>query len=46
MNVEIPKRSSSDEDHPEVSETECSSIDYHPDQRHEVDREGCLPGKT
>ncbi len=46
MNERIPKSSSGDEDHPEVSQTECSSIDYHPHQRHEVDSEGCLPGKT
>lgn len=45
MNERIPKGSSSDEDHPEVSQTECSSIDDHPHQRHEVDCEGSLPGK-
>lgn len=44
MDESLPKSSSGDEDHPEVSQTECSSIDYHPHQRHEVDRQGGLPG--
>lgn len=36
-NLNVPESSSGDEDHPEVSQTEGSSIDDHPHQRHEVD---------
>lgn len=46
MKESIPKTSRGDKDHPEVSKIERSSIDDHPHQRHEVDSEGRLPGKT
>lgn len=46
MSERIPKSSSSDEYHPEVSKTESSSIHDHPHQRHEIDCEGSLPGNT
>lgn len=42
----LPESSSGDEDHPEVPKAECSSVDYHPHQRHEVDRQCRLPGTT
>lgn len=44
MNDRLPESSSGDEDHPEVPQAECSSVDYHPHQRHEVDRQRRLPG--
>lgn len=42
----IPERTGGDEDHPEMSQIECGSVDDHPHQRHEVHGEGCLPATT
>lgn len=41
----IPKSSSGDENHPKVSQIERRSVDDHPHKRHEVHRQGGLPGK-
>lgn len=43
--MSLPKSPCSDEDHPEVPQTEGGRIDDHPHQGHQIDRQGRLPGR-
>ena len=38
----LPQGSSSEEDYPEMTQTEGEGVDQHPYEGHEVDRQGCL----
>lgn len=37
LHMNLPQQPSSHKDHPEVAQAQSESIDYHSDQRHDID---------